>query len=60
MIPDMMADLFSCSMCGNTLSGMEWDGERDQTGEHDYKCPCCDHTFNKGELTGGEEDGKEI
>lgn len=45
--------LYSCSVCGNTLSGMEWEEHAGQLKE--FKCPSCQHMLNEDELY--DEDG---
>ena len=46
-MPLKSMELYSCSICGCTLTGMEWE---EHTGEKEYKCPSCGNNLNEDEL----------
>lgn len=45
--------IYSCSVCGNAMCGMEWDEHEGQL--KDFKCPSCQHLLNEDELYPEEE-----
>lgn len=42
--------LYQCSVCGNAMSGLEWEEHAGQL--KDFKCPDCQHLLNEDELYG--------
>lgn len=48
--------LYSCSVCGNTMCGMEWEDSPsvDPTGK-DYKCPSCGYDLDAEQLLSEED-----
>jgi len=46
-------ELYSCSVCGETISGMEW--EEHTGGDKEYKCPICKTDLNRDELYSEED-----
>ena len=45
--------LYSCAVCGNALSGLEWQDHPDTTHTtigKEYCCPSCGHGINEDEM----------
>ena len=48
--------IYSCSVCGNAMAGMEWEEHSDKSANgKDYKCPDCGHGVNEDELYGDKD-----
>jgi len=46
-------ELYSCSVCDETMPGMEWE---ENTGTvKEYHCPTCEADLNRDELYGEED-----
>ena len=48
-------EIYSCIVCGNTLTGFEWGEHLDKSfNGKDYCCPGCGAGLNEDELKGEE------
>lgn len=55
-MPINSMELFSCAICGNVLTALEW--QENSINSKDFKCPDCEHLLNQDELYG--EDGESM